>query len=100
DRREILRQHEVTDLQLIVKRTRKAGANQIIELLILQEFSHLLPAHFCSNASMYDFNRVIIDLSANYPDIIAINLGIVAQTAQEFRAFGRQSKRNRNHPTT
>jgi hypothetical protein len=68
--------------------------------LILQKFSHTLPANLFSDASMKDFNRAIIDLAANCPDAIAISPGFIAQTAQEFRAFRRQSKRHRDHPVS
>jgi len=40
-------------------------------------------------------NFALIDVAADYPDPIAIGAGLIAQTAQEIRAFRRQSKRDR-----
>jgi hypothetical protein len=65
-------------LQLIVERACKPGADQIVEMLVLQKFSHALPANVFSNASMKHFNRPIVDLTSNYPDAIAMATGFIA----------------------
>src|SRR4029077_12352818 len=75
NRREIFREQQIANLQLIIERPRKAGANQIVEMLVMfaaanpscggQKFSHALTANLFSNASMKNFNRAVIDLAAN-----------------------------------
>jgi hypothetical protein len=70
-------------LQLIVKCASKAGADQEIELLIFEKFSHALPANTLSDACMKDLNFPISDNAANYPDAITNDAGLVAQTVQE-----------------
>jgi hypothetical protein len=107
NRREIFRKQKLTRLQLIVERPCEPGADQVVEMLVLfatanpscggQKFSHALPANVFSNAGMKNFNRPIGDLTANYPNAIAISTRFVAQTAHEFRAFRRQSERDGNH---
>jgi hypothetical protein len=106
----ILCQKEITDFQIIVESSGEAGTDQTVELLILfvtanpsrpsavgQEFSKSLSADLLPDAGMKNFNRAILDLAANCSDTIAISSGFVAERVDEFRAFGRQSKRDRNH---
>jgi hypothetical protein len=95
--RKILCQKEITDFQIIVERSGKAGTDQAVELLILQKLSKSLSANLLADAGMKNFNRAILDLAANCSDTIAIGSKFVAERVDEFRAFGRQSKRNRNH---
>jgi hypothetical protein len=95
--REIFRKQEITGAQFIVERACKTGANQTIELSILKKARHPLTACFFSNAGMENLNRAIIDLAANYSDALAMTPGFIAKAAQECQAFGRQSKRDRNH---
>ena len=78
NRRKILRQQKIANLQFIVERPCKPGADQIFELLVLKKFSQALPADFFSNAGMKNFYLAIIDLAANYRDAIAINSGFTA----------------------
>jgi hypothetical protein len=66
----------------------------------LKKARHPLTACFFSNAGMENLNRAIIDLAANYSDALAMTPGFIAEAAQECRAFGRQSKRDRNHQLT
>jgi hypothetical protein len=95
--REIFRKQEITDVQFIVKRACKTGANQTIELSILKKAPDPLTACFFSNAGMEDLNRAIFDLPANCSDALAIFPGFIPKAAQECRAFRWQSKRDRNH---
>jgi len=95
--RKILCQKEIPDFQIIVERSGKTGTDQTVELLILQKFSESLSANLLANAGMKNFNRAILDLAANCSDTIAVSSGFVAEQVDEFRAFGRQSKRDRNH---
>src|SRR5919106_7021280 len=63
----------------------------------MKKVCHPLTACFFSDAGMENFDRPIIDLAADCPDAIAISTRFIAETAQEFPAFRRQSKRDRNH---
>ena len=98
DRREISREQQIADSQLIIERTCKSRADQAVELLILfaaangscgvQKFSQPLSADLLPDTGMKNFNRAILDLAANYSDAITLGTGLVCQAAQEFRAFG------------
>ena len=55
NRGEILRDQQIANFQLIVKRPRKPGADQIFELLVLKKFCHALPANVFSNAGYEEF---------------------------------------------
>jgi hypothetical protein len=46
---------------------------------------------------MKDFNFAVTDFAANCRDAISIDVRFVTEPAQKFRAFRRQSKRDRNH---
>src|SRR5437899_9812509 len=81
----------------MIKRAGKSSADQKLELLILEKFSHVLPANPLSDAGMKNFNFAIIDVAANCVDAISMDARLIAQTAQEIRTFRRQSKRDRNH---
>ncbi len=85
----ILCQKEITDFQIIIERSGKAGTDQTVELLILfatanpsrhtaggQEFSKSLSANLLPDTGMKNFNRAILDLAANCSDAIALRLGI------------------------
>jgi hypothetical protein len=37
---------------------------------------------------MKNFDRPMIDLATNYPNVIALDASFVCQAAQELRAFG------------
>jgi hypothetical protein len=76
-------------LQLIVKRTRKAGADQKVELLTLEKFPEPFATSLFSDAGMQNLNFSISDDAANYPDAITIGARLIDQTPQETRAFRR-----------
>jgi hypothetical protein len=95
--REIFRKQEITGMQFIVKRARKTGANQTIELSILKKARHPLTARFFADAGIENLNRAIVDLAATCFDALTITLGFICVVAQECRAFRWQSKRDRNH---
>lgn len=97
DGREIFRNEEITGVQSIVKRACKTGANQTIELSILKKARHPLATYFFSNAGMENLNRAIVDLAANCSYALAMTRGLIAEAAQECRAFHRQCKRDRDH---
>jgi hypothetical protein len=84
-------------LQFIAERACKPSADQEIELLILKKFAEPLPANPFSDSGMKDFNFAVTDFAANCRDAISIGVRFVAEPAQEFRAFLRQSKSDRNH---
>src|SRR4026209_1015053 len=97
----ILCQKEITDFQIIVERSGKAGTDQTVELLILfatanpfrrtaggQKFSKSLSANLFAHAGMKNFNRALLDFAANCSDTIALSMRFIAETAQKFRAFG------------
>ena len=84
-------------MQFIVKRARKTGANQTIELSILKKAGHPLVACFFADAGMENLNRAIVDLAVDHFDTIAIARGFLVESAEEFRALRGQSKRDRNH---
>src|SRR5438445_460510 len=81
----------------MIKRAGKSSADQKLELLIREKFSHVLPANPLSDAGMKNFNFAIIDVAAYYPDAISISARFIPEPAQKLRAFRRQSKRDRNH---
>ncbi len=79
---------KIADLQIIVERACKPGADQIVEMLVMfatanpscggQKFCHALPANVFSNAGMKNLNGAIIDFTANCPDAVAISTRFVA----------------------
>jgi len=71
-------------LQLIVKRARKAGADQKIKLLIPEKFPDALPANSLSDASMKDLDFAIIDVAADYPSAISISARFIRESPQKF----------------
>src|SRR6476469_3121777 len=94
NRREIFRQQEIADLQFIGKRARKAGADQKIELLILEKFTEPFATNLFSDAGMQDFNLAISDDAADCTDAISVTARFIPEPAQKFRALRRQSKRD------
>src|SRR4029453_16080685 len=97
ERLEIFLNQQIAKLQSIVERPCKPGADQIVEMLVMQKFCHALSANVFSNSGMEHFNRPIIDLTSNYSDAVAIGTRFIAQAAQEFRALCWQSERDGNH---
>jgi hypothetical protein len=80
DRRKILREQQIADFQLIVKCTSKSGADQKVELPVLEKFCDSLATSLFSNAGMKDFDHSIIQLAAYDPHAIAISARSIAQT--------------------
>ena len=107
--REIFREQEIADVQMIVKRACKTGADQTIELPILKKLRHPIPADLFSDAGMDNLNCAtrkglassdhfgIINLAPNHPDTVAVGRGFFVEPAQKSCAFRRQGERNRNH---
>src|SRR5438445_3389497 len=62
----------------------------------MEEFCQSFAANLLSDSSVKDFDLATIDRAANCSDSIPIGTGLIAQTAQEFRALGRQGERHRN----
>ncbi len=79
--REILRNQEITDAQLIVKRACEPGADQTVELSISDKPRHPLSASFFADAGMKDLDRTIVDLSGNRRNAISITPGFVVKEA-------------------
>ena len=79
--REILRNQEITDAQLIVKRAGEPSADQTVELSISDKPCHPISASFFSDTCMKNLDRTIVDLSGNRREAISISPSFVVKEA-------------------
>src|SRR5262249_34713998 len=73
--RKILREQKIVHLQLLVERPCESGADQKIEMLVLEKSCQSLPTNLLAHASMKNFNLAIMYFATNCPESIPIGTG-------------------------
>ena len=81
--RQISREQEIADTQLIVKRACKSGADQTVELSILEKSCRPLPANFFPDTCMKDLDQMIVDLAGDRRDPIISTFTFVLKQTQK-----------------